>query len=178
MKLIQLNKFKGRQNYFAQVDDDDYDYLNQFDWSLIAKGGNFYAERTFRLDGKRYSIRMHRELLNAKKGQLIDHKDRNGLNNQRLNIRFATESQNRANSKKQINTTSIYKGVSFQIKICKTKLKDGSVNIHHYPWWASEIHLSNRKIFIGYFKSEENAAIAYNIFAEKYHGEFANYNKA
>lgn len=91
--------------------------------------------------------------------KLVDHIDRNPLNNCRENLRWSTRQQNSTNSKKRKNGRSKYKGVSY--------------TIHN---WRASININGKNIYIGYFSSEEDAAIAYDIFAKKYFGEYAYIN--
>jgi len=157
MKLITLSQGK-----FAQVDDADYDWLNVWKWCASRFKNTYYATRASkRINGKQKTIYMHREILNTPKGKLTDHQDHNGLNCQRHNIRNATHSQNR------INTTpygySKYLGVTFSGKKYKSKFR-------------ACIYIKGRRIHLGFFMIEEDAARAYDIAAKQYHGEFANLN--
>lgn len=100
MKLIPLTQGK-----FALVDDDDFEYLNQFKWLAHLFGKNYYAD-----SGSKGL--MHRFIMKAEKADIIDHKDRNSLNNQKTNLRKCTRSQNNANRKSAgINK---YLGVTIQ----------------------------------------------------------------
>ena len=76
MKTIRLTK-----GYSAIVDDEDFEYLNQFDWQLGSQNNNdlLYAIRTDRSEGKKRTVRMHREILGAKKGEFVDHIDGNWI---------------------------------------------------------------------------------------------------
>lgn len=150
MKLIQLT-----QGRFAQVDDEDFELINQYKWYLT--GGNKYAGRWY----NNKTMYMHRELLNFP-DQRIDHIDRNSLNNQRNNLRICTGSQNCMNREKILqNRSSQYKGV-------------------HYYWknqhWRAGICINYKKIHLGCFKTEIEAAKAYNQAAIQYFGEFAHLN--
>ena len=97
MKEIILNKIqvtsKRYCKYVALVDDADYDYLNQYNWTLFKVKKCYYSSS--KINGK--YILMHRLIMNAEKGQMIDHIDRNGLNCQRDNMRFCTYSENLKN---------------------------------------------------------------------------------
>lgn len=158
MKLIPLTK-----GQFAQVDDEDFDYLNQFKWRCvnnyavredyahIKKGGN----------GKTVSTSIHREILKAADGQIIDHIDRNGLNCQKSNLRFANRSQNGANRKSTAGSTSKYLGVHFDKWSGK---------------WRAAITYNKKCLNLGRFNCEVEAAKKYNEAAIEYHGEFANLN--
>jgi len=83
---------------FALVDDEDFEYLNQFKWS-VSFGG--YATRAKEVEGGRYTIiQMHREIMNTPRGLVVDHWDHNGLNNQKSNLKNCTIHENAQNSKK------------------------------------------------------------------------------
>lgn len=110
-------------------------------------------------NGKQTTLRMHRLLINASEGMEVDHKDGNGLNNQKSNIRLATRSQNRMNRPKQSRNTSGFKGVSWD----KT-----------HKIWMAYITLNNVQKNLGYFKSKEDAYKAYCKAGIKYHKEFAH----
>jgi hypothetical protein len=153
MKQISLT-----QGLFALVDDDDYNYLNQFKWYAIKDGRNFYARRNITINEKQKPILMHWDVMN---GKGVDHIDNNGLNNQKENLRFCTSSQNQMNTRKRKNTSSIYKGVNLEKRNNK---------------WRSEIRINKKPIYIGTFISEIEAAKAYNKMAIEYFGEFANVN--
>lgn len=94
----------------------------------------------------------------------IDHINRNTLDDRIENLRAATSSQNQANRPKLVNKTSIYKGVSFTTIRSK------------YGYWTCLIYLNGKSIFIGRFKDEKLAALAYNKEAVKIFGEFAILN--
>lgn len=170
MKLIPLSKFgRNKGKYFAKVDDDDYKYLNSFNWSAKNDYKTTYAHRSLSENGKQLNrALMHRDLLRINDKKLkIDHIDGDGLNNQRSNLRAATSSQNSMNRGKNKNSKSKYKGIYL------------SKTIHSYGVyysWRVQIGIKNRRIIVCGFKSEENAATAYNILALKYHGKFAYQN--
>lgn len=101
---------------------------------------------------------MHRLILNTPPKLLTDHKDRNKLNNQRNNLRIATATENRQNSK---NNTSKYKEITHD----KTNKK-----------WKAQITHNKKYIYLGRFNTQEKAALAYNKAAIKYHNKFAKLN--
>lgn len=153
MKEIQLSQGK-----FALVDDEDFDYLNQFKWCTTKYGNTFYAIRNIKVDGKYKKKFMHGVVMN---GKGIDHRDMNGLNNQKSNLRFCTKSENAMNMRKMENASSIYKGVHFFRQTGK---------------WQSYITINRKRIHLGYFYSEVEAAKAYNTKAISLFCEFANLN--
>ena len=158
MKEIQLTQGK-----VALVDDDMYDYLNQWKWYANNLNGKFYAVRNLRIN-KKYvkSILMHRFIMSTNKGLVVDHLNGDTLDNRKCNLRNCTHGENLKNQKISIKNTSGYKGVSW--------------NKNHKSYEA-KINNNNITIQIGNFKNIIDAARAYNEAAVKYHGEFANLNK-
>lgn len=104
---------------------------------------------------------MHRLILNAPKGIKVDHQDGDGLNNQRRNIRLATNAQNSMNQKPRVKTSSKYKGVSLDKR---------------HGTWKSQIGKNGAIIWLGQFRSEVEAAKAYDRAAREMFGEFACLN--
>ena len=139
------------------VDDEDYEYLNQWKWSFIKAKNTDYARRVYRAKGKHFTIKMHRLIMNCPDGLQVDHKDHNGLNNQKSNLRICTKQQNRFNSQKEINCSSKYKGVSISKGFIKASIGGGG-----------------KLINLGYFKTEIEAAKAYDKEALRIYKEFAN----
>jgi hypothetical protein len=157
-KEIQLT-----QGQVAIVDDDIYDYLNQWKWYANKLKGKYYAVRNLRIN-KKYAgcLLMHRVIMNPIKGFVVDHVNGLPLDNRKENLRICTAAENNRNQKQRINNKSGYKGVHWK------KLKNK---------WYSEIKYKNKSIHLGCFINIIDAARAYNEAAIKYHGEFANINK-
>lgn len=155
MKEIILANNKG----IALVDNEDYEWLNQYKWSLDAYG---YAITNVRINKQRKSKKMHRLIMNEPIGFEIDHTDQNGLNNQKDNLRISTHSQNNMNRLKRNGCSSKYKGVHFKKSIDK---------------WAANIGFNKKQIYLGYFNNEIDAANAYNKKAKELHGKYANLNE-
>lgn len=163
MKQIPLSS-----GYVAIVDDEDYETLMQYKWSacfnraMMERTGEavtIYAHG--RKGGQMVS--MHRLLLNALPGQWVDHKDRDGLNNTRSNIRICTPAMNAFNNpkRKSGSYTSQYKGV------CRVK---GNRK------WKASIYVNGKAVSLGCFEDESDAGRAYDTAALAHAGEFAVLN--
>lgn len=179
MKEIQLNtqrpKCKNYMKHIALIDDDDYDLISAYNWFVLIKKHTTYVLTKL---GNGHAISMHRLICNFPDNMVIDHKDGNGLNNQRSNLRICTTQQNQMNKKKRsILKSSIYKGVTLMVnkRVCTGRSRDFSVLKKYYTWRAM-IMLNGKKVRIGTFKTEIEAAIAYDKTAKIYHGEFASLN--
>ena len=148
------------QGKFAIVDDADFERVNQFKWCAKKGGNTFYAARHSAMPFSK-TIRLHIYLMDSPKGAKVDHKDGNGLNCQRYNLRFATKSQNAMNRGKNRNNKSGFKGVAWH----KSRGK-----------FVAQIAVNGRDIHLGCFQTAEAAARAYDEAAKKHHGEFAYLN--
>lgn len=176
MKLIPIYNKHKELLCEIQVDDEDYEYLNNFKWHATYKKVSedevvYYARRSYIKDGKEVAIYMHREILNvADSNVFVDHIDCNPTNNQKLNLRLCTRSQNMINSKPV--GKSKYKGVVYN-KVTNGKGKT-------YEYWEAFMKIKNGKSKRCNFPFNESgeklAAIKYNEWATCYHGEFAHLN--
>lgn len=156
MKQIPLS-----QGLFALVDDEDFEELSKYKWNPQKNGERIYAKRpgVNHNTGLRRPVFMHRHILGVTDRAIdVDHIDRNGLNNQKSNLRICTRSFNNANAKIPKDNTSGYKGVYF----------DKSRGL-----WHARIS----KIFLGRFKDKIDAAKAYNEAAKTLWGDFARINE-
>lgn len=166
MKKIALSGVKGTGK-FAIVDDSDYEYLSQFSWSLSRKGyATAYIPVKMQSKYPHKCVQMQRMLLwdDVKKGQIVDHINRNKLDNRRSNLRICTineSNRNRGiiNFKHRQEIISQYKGVWWD----KSK-------------WRTAITVNNKKIYLGRYDIERDAAIAYNTAARIFFGEHACLN--
>jgi hypothetical protein len=141
----------------AIVDDEEYEKLNDSTWSFV----NGYAYRQVWKNGKPRTEYMHRVIMGDPKGFETDHINGNGLDNRKRNLRIATRNQNMANQRPQKNTSSRYKGVSWEKRRSK---------------WQAYIETKGHKRHLGYFDNEIDAAKAYNTAASLIFGEFARLN--
>lgn len=152
MKTIELTR-----NYQAIVDDEDYEAIAAHEWFAMLTGRNrqcVYAGRY--LPGTRTLVLMHRVVSGAEKGQIVDHIDRNSLNNVRANLRLGTQQNNCWNRPPQKNKKhSQYKGVTLDK-------------------WGWLVQCQGKRV--GSFKTEIEAARAYNERAKELFGEYAYQN--
>jgi hypothetical protein len=152
VKKIGLTRGK-----YATVSDKDYRWLARFSWTAQPTKTSWVARGV--VDG--VLVLMHRIILGAPRGVDVDHKDFNGLHNQRSNIRLATPVQNEMNKRKRSGTSSKYKGVSWQ----KSNRN-----------WRVIINVNGSKVYLGSFRSERQAALAYDKAAKRNFGRFARTN--
>lgn len=161
MKKIPLSK-----GYFALVDDEDYEELSKYKWSVVDQGRECkYAYRQTGKLGDRRNIRMHRVIMNAAEGTDIDHKDGDGLNNQKSNLRICSHQNNMRNMNRVVNKSG-FKGV----RVHTERLQGGRRAYQATIWDGS------KSISLGYHETPTQAAIAYNKKAVELFGEFARLN--
>lgn len=171
MKQIPLNtRIKSSEKYgkyFALVDDEDFEFLNQWKW-CTSHTKTIYAVRAIKENGKTTLLYMHRFIMGCKQGdgKVIDHIDYNGLNCQRNNLRICNTSQNTIHVKRT-KGSSKYFGVSIRNKRYKTPC----------ILWGAFISIDGKQTFLGEFKTEIEAAKVYNEAAIKHYGEFAKLNQ-
>ena len=158
------------QGKIALIDDADFPIIASYKWRAIRgrpREDSWYAiAHTPMVNGKRHSIQMHRLIMNAPDGVKVDHRDFNGLNNQKLNLRLATDTESSRHTRKPVSnnslpTSSKFKGVSFDKRHSNLKC---------------QINFAGKQKWIGYFESEEKAARAYDLEAKNLFGEFAELN--
>lgn len=134
----------------ALIDAEDFELVNSYKWFEV-KGG--YAGHG--------PLLMHRLIMNAKKGQLVDHRDEDKLNNQKANLRFCSDKENRANqSKARKNSVSGLRGTYFNKRRGK---------------WMSMIRKDGRAYFLGHYGTKEEAHEAYKEASRRFYGEFSPY---
>lgn len=149
---------------FALVDDEDYGVLSQFTWYCE---GTRYAARDVKVAGRRFHLKMHRELLSVPYGdkRKVDHVNRDGLDNRRENLRVATQIQNGQNMERRTYggrpRKAPYKGIW-------QRPAGGR--------WCAEIQIDGKKVRLGRYVDPRDAALAYDEAARKYFGPFARTN--
>jgi len=155
MRYIQLT-----QNQVSIIDDEDFNTVSQYKWCAKKHKNGFYAVRSVYKNGIKTTEYLHKFLLKNEFG-IIDHIDRNGLNNTRGNLRVVSFSENGMNRNPNKNHSSKYKGVCFNKREKK---------------FFAKIYKGKNQIHLGYFMDEKDAAIAYNKAAMSLFKEYANIN--
>lgn len=166
MRTVPLHGEKAA-NRDALVDDDDYDLVMQYRWTVWenpgrgyrrTRGGGPYAMTKIMRGGVETTTRMHQMITGW---PLTDHRDHNGLNNQRSNLRRATVRQNGLNSRPVLGHSSRFKGVSWHKQSQR---------------WSAHIRSRGTAYELGFYRDETDAARAYDAAARELFGEFAYLN--
>jgi hypothetical protein len=155
MALVELTQGK-----VAVIDTADISLIREYKWSAhhnFRRAHVWYAITQVRCQ----TVSMHRLILNAPSDLKVDHKDGDGLNNRRSNIRLVTDAQNCFNRTLRRDNQSGFKGVSFHARTGK---------------WNTRIQRNGRQQSLGLFDSPEDAARAYDSAALELFGEFARPN--
>lgn len=144
----------------TKVDDDVFEWASKLKWYMNKTPSNKigYLITHIHKDGKRTSGYLHRMIMGVERGVQVDHINRDSLDNRRANLRTATCSQNVSNCDKRPNTVSRFKGVIWHIRMQR---------------WQAKIGVNGKRIHLGTFLSEVDAARAYDRAAVIHHGEFA-----
>lgn len=167
--------------YYATVDDTDYDMVSAHKWHTNRDQHTTYARSTIkRPNNKQKTIYMHRMimgLLNAPYNIYVDHIDGNGLNNCRNNLRITDSSGNQQNLRKRIPTkwTSIYKGVHYKGH-SKSNPWVAQITIPKQPIDGIRPKGRGKVRWLGSYKTQEEAALAYNQAAIELFGPMAHLN--
>lgn len=154
MKLLKLSFRDPSKVVYTKVDDDIYEQIKDLKWNAQGKDG--YVTYSFYNKGYPKILLLHRLIMNCPKGMVVDHINRDKLDNRVENLRICTQAQNSYNHARQ--SKNRYKGV----------VKKGAR-------WNAQIHYDNTTNYIGAYVTEEEAALAYNAEAIK-RGEFAKLN--
>lgn len=155
-----MKQIKLTQGQVAIIDDEDFDKINKYSWYARRARHGYYATANDIPWALNNIVHMHNIIMGkAPNGLIVDHRDRDGLNNQKSDLRFSTPSQNGSNRTPW--------GASKYLGVSKVKGRER---------WRSFIGVDRKNIYLGIFSTEESAALAYNEAAKKYKGEFANLN--
>jgi flagellar biosynthesis regulator FlaF len=153
MKYLPLSR-----GLYAVVDDVDYQWASKIKWSANADG---YAVKTSKERSVRY---LHREIMKARKGQMVDHMNRDVTDCRRRNLRFVTRSENQMNRGKHMQSSSSkYKGIAWT---ARRRL------------WVAFIKYEGKRLYIGAFENERHAALAYDLWNLTLFGVHASPNFA
>ena len=162
--MSEVHKFyiKGHE---VLIDKDKVELVLKYRWFIngSTKKGFYVIANTVK-NNKKTCVSMHRYLMNAKEGQIVDHINRNTFDNRLENLRFCTHRENSCNRTSKKNSSSKFLGVSVRFN-------------KHTTTFKSSIRINGVSIGLGIYNDEIKAAKAYNEAAIKYHGEFANLNK-
>ena len=158
-----FRRIKLTRGYYALVDECDFERLNRHKWQVNVRNGRpRQAGRTERRNQKSRYLTMHRVIMNPPKHMIVDHINRNPLDNRRANLRLSTPQQNSWNRSCPRNSKgSKYTGVSLD--------RDGQK-------WRVRIVIDGESRFLGYYDDEKAAAMAFDKAARKHRGQFAFQN--
>lgn len=148
MKKIVLTR-----GFVALVDDEDYERAAQYPWFACPRRYTCYARSRLRSSGP--MVYLHRFVLQAEQGEQVDHISGDGLDCRRANMRLTDDTGNRINTVYATGTSG-YRGV--------TAMPCG---------WQAKVTLRNKSIYLGVYRTPEDAARAYDVGARLHHGEFA-----
>ncbi|QDX93603.1 hypothetical protein EEL30_15635 [Brevibacillus laterosporus] len=172
MNTNGLRKTKRESDYLAReipltkgevaiVDDLDYELLSRYKWHYVSSG---YAGRSIhhRDTIARSFVLMHRKIVGAPVGKVVDHINGNKLDNRRSNLRIVDQTKNQANRQQlNRNNKSGFRGVSWSKAAGK---------------WESSVMFLGKKIYLGIYESPVDAAVAYNTKASELFGDCAQLN--
>jgi hypothetical protein len=146
------------RGYEAIIDTADIPLVAEYGWFAITPSHTVYARTNMREGGKQASVLMHRLIIGARDGEIVDHVSCNGLDNRRSNLRIATPSQSTQNQRRLSTNKSGFKGVHWH-------------NQNHV--WRAQIQINGKRRHIGCFETAEAAYEAYCLEASRLFGEFA-----
>jgi len=163
-KAIRQIRIEGKiafvpltKGYTAIIDADDAWLVCGWNWCANVFKNTVYAARGEVTTGKKKTIALHRVITSAPDALHVDHRNGDGLDNRKSNLRLVTRSQNMSNRRVNQNNTSGFKGVSWN----KRKSK-----------WQSQIQQNRSRKRLGYFHTPEEAHAAYCEASARLHGEF------
>lgn len=150
--------------YRACIDDEDFDMISKYNWTLDKRNkSRFYARASVKIGVNKWTyVYLHRLIMGSPEGMQIDHKDNNGLNNTKNNLRLTPiiGGKNQFNMGKPSSNTSGFKGVHL-------------VGIDKYEAY---ITINSKRVFLGFYDHLLKAAYVYNEYCILWHGEFGRPN--
>jgi hypothetical protein len=151
------------QGKVALIDDEDYEMVSRYRWNAYIGGKRWYAKTNIQVPGVgQRTLRMHTLIMGVDPdGKHVDHRNLDGLDNRRSNLRWATRSQQKQNNAIRIDGSSGYRGVFWYRPTKK---------------WLVQINANGKRFHVGYFSGAADAARAYDAKARELHGEFARLN--
>lgn len=161
MAVIHVNP-----NFTALVDDEDYERLKAYRWNANYSKSKRIVYAQACVHGK--CVLMHRMVMNAAKGDRIDHKTHNHLDNRKENLRFCTTQENGFNRRISSNNRSGFKGVAFDPCYGAGGRKCGR------KVWRAQAEIGGKRHFLGKYETPEFAHEAYKAFVKERHGAFYN----
>lgn len=164
MEFIINSRRHGKHKVL--IDDEDWELVSKFSFFIHKVKNNFsyYVRATTGKFPNRKTLLLHRMIMKASPGTIIDHINRNGLYNRKNNLRFATRTENYRNAKVRKHSITGQKGVG--MRITKKGIK-----------YYARIKVNKKSFHLGSFSTIKEAAQAYNEAALKYFGDFARLNK-
>jgi hypothetical protein len=157
--MSEVREIPLSRGLVALVDEVDYErVLAVGKWYANPSGVTYYARKNFWRAGRCFSIRMHTLITGW---SYVDHRNGNGLDNRRSNLRQASDRQNAQNRGRRSDNTSGFKGVSWD---------------DQQQAWSASICVDSVQQRLGRFSSREEAALAYDAAAAQHFGEFARLN--
>lgn len=146
----------------AKVDADDFLALNELTWQAFraTHSRNWYAVRNYGTKPNQKTVRMHRQIMGVTDPKVfIDHINGDSLDNRRCNLRIVTHSQNHMNERLRSDNASGFKGI--------TRVTTKSER------WQANITANGKTLYLGCFKTKEEAYAARRAAEQQLHGEYA-----
>lgn len=147
--------------HVAIVDTADLSLVSRYRWMAAPLQWHTYVMANVYRGRRRTKLYLHRLLTDAPIGMVVDHINRNGLDNRRANLRLCTQTMNNGNRKPPEGQNSQYKGVLWEPR---------------HQRWVARIQADGAPTYLGEYRDEREAALAYDRAAERVFGEFAYLN--